>query len=260
MRTPDKQPAHYRLTATAAASAAPAPRTAAEHLLRREALLLGSALILSSALSMGLLAMRMLYSGQITYRFLNWNLFLAWIPLGLALAAWLLQGEARRPRLRVLPLLALWLLFLPNAPYLLTDLIHLAHRPPVPLWFDLLLLLSYAWNGLILGYLSLRLVQALFQRWMGAAAGWLAATAAIGLAAFGIYLGRFERWNSWDIFTDPFGVLATLFAGLANPATQIKPLAVTLLLGGILFAIYATVGLLSHADPMAGRHDANHRG
>lgn len=257
MREPTDQANLYLLTVTATQPPQPEPGPL-QMLLRRETLLLAAALLFSSVLSWGLLQARILYSGTVYFRFLNWNLFLAWIPLGLALAAWLLQGNQNRPRLRVLPLLALWLLFFPNAPYLLTDLIHLNHYPPVPLWFDLLLLLSYAWNGLILGYISLRLVQALFQRWMGAAAGWVASAAAIGLAAFGIYLGRFERWNSWDVLTNPVGTLGALLNGLANPAQQIKPIAVTLLLGGILFAIYGTVGLLAHADPLAVRRDPNH--
>ncbi|MGL4650560.1 MAG: DUF1361 domain-containing protein, partial [Caldilineaceae bacterium] len=141
-----------------------APALPPHPLLQRDRLLLATALVLSSALSVGMLALRMAYSGHFTFRFLNWNLFLAWLPLGFALVAWLLQGETERPRLRVLPLLALWLLFLPNAPYIVTDLIHLSHREPVPLWFDLFLLLSYAWNGLILGFVSLRLVQDLLQR------------------------------------------------------------------------------------------------
>lgn len=228
---------------------APPPHT----LLERNRLLLAGALVFSSGLSVALFVLRILYSGNGTFHFLNWNLFLAWLPLLFALGAWLLQGRTERPRLRVLPLLALWLLFLPNAPYILTDLIHLDHRPPVPLWFDLLLLLSYAWNGLILGLLSLRLVQELMQRWFGAAIGWAGAVAAIGLAAFGIYLGRFERWNSWDVLTNPMGILGALLNGLTNPGEHIKAIAITVLLGGVLLAIYATMSLLAHADPLAVR-------
>jgi uncharacterized membrane protein len=222
----------------------------------RDRLLLAAALVGSSALSVALFALRASYSGSATFVFLNWNLFLAWLPLLFALAAWTLQNGAERPRLRVLPLLALWLLFFPNAPYLLTDLIHLRERAAVPIWYDLSLLLSYAWNGLILGYLSLRLVQGLLQHWFGPTVAWAGAAAALFLGAFGIYLGRFERWNSWDVFTNPQALAASLWGGLANPLTQIKPLAITLLLCALLAAIYVTVGLLGRADPVQGARES----
>lgn len=217
----------------------PRPALAARHAL------LGGALVASSLFSVTLLQLRVLVSGHITYTFLNWNLFLAWLPVAFAGAAWLLQGNARRPRLPVLPLLALWLLFLPNAPYLLTDLIHLGHRAPVPLWFDLLLLTSFAWNGLILGFVSLQIVQTLVQRWYGTAVAWLAAGGSLTLAAFGIYLGRFERWNSWDIFTNPMGVAGALLNGLANPLQYKTAIVITLLMTGLLIACYGTLSLLA---------------
>lgn len=213
----------------------------------RPRVLLALMLCLSSGLSVALFGMRMLYTANVTYYFLNWNLFLAWIPLLAAVAAWALQAGANRPRLRVTPLLALWLLFFPNAPYILTDLIHLAPRDHVPLWYDLLLLLSYAWNGLILGFASLWIVQGLLQRWFGPVAGWAGAAAALLLGALGVYLGRFLRWNSWDLLTQPADILRHLLGAATNPTEHIRAVAVTLLLCGILGAMYVTIALLSRA-------------
>lgn len=177
----------------------------------------GAALILSSALSVGLYLVRVAQSNSLTFFFLNWNLFLAWIPLlAVAMALWL-QGDASRPRLRVAPWLAVWLLFFPNAPYIMTDLMHVAQRDGAPLWFDALLIGTYAWNGLIVGFVSLWIVQAMVARWGGAVAGWVAAAAAIWLGAFGVYLGRFERWNSWDIVTQPMGVTSALLHAAISP-------------------------------------------
>lgn len=209
-------------------------------------------LVASSALSVLLFALRYAYSGSLTFIFLNWNLILAWIPLVCAAGVWLLQGEQTRPRLRTAPLLALWLLFFPNAPYILTDLLHLAPREGVPLWFDLLLLLSFAWNGLILGFASLWIVHGLLQRWYGTLVGWMGAALALVAGAVGIYLGRFGRWNSWDLLIDPAPILRSIVHALLDPAQYLRAYAVVGLLAGLLCAMYFTMTLLTAAGK-AGR-------
>lgn len=201
-------------------------------------------LVASSALSVALFLLRTRHIGAPVYFFLNWNLFLAWLPLLAACVAWLLQGDAQRPRLRVVPLLALWLLFLPNAPYILTDLMHLGPHDGVPIWFDAIMLLTYAWNGLMVGFVSLWIVQGLLTRWFGDVAGWAGALFALALAAVGIYLGRFERWNSWDIFTNPQAILRQLLAGILNPADNLHAIVVTVILGGVLITMYLTLAAL----------------
>ena len=130
---------------------------------------------------------------------LVWNLFLAWLPL---LFAW----RAVRSGTSLPVFLAwscLWLLFLPNAPYLITDLVHLRPRPPVPMWFDIVLVQGFALTGLALGLMSLELLrlhlaERLPFRWTVV---WT--TMMILLCGFGLYLGRVERWNSWDLFVQP---------------------------------------------------------
>jgi uncharacterized membrane protein len=153
------------------------------------------ALLAASALCVATVALREHHTGSDFYRFLIWNLVLAWVPLVLALAAY---ASARRgARGTSVAFGVLWLLFFPNAPYLLTDFIHLRETPATPLWYDALMLASFAWTGLVLGYASLYLMQMIWQRAVGTLS-WLGVVAALALASLGVYVGRFLGFNSWD--------------------------------------------------------------
>jgi len=155
----------------------------------------------SLALSLALITARVFVTHQITFVFLLWNLFLALIPFGISTMLGISAGPLRGRLL--LPVGAVWLLFFPNAPYILTDLFHLEPRSGVPYWYDLGLILSCAWNGLMLGYASLLEMQNLVRRRLGAGLGWAFVMVALVLSSFGIYLGRYLRWNSWDVLTNP---------------------------------------------------------
>lgn len=205
-------------------------------------------LVLSSGLGLGMILARLLYAGSLGYSFLVWNLVLAWIPLALA---WTLHVLARRRAaspLRASGLLAAWLLFFPNAPYIITDFAHLRPRPEAPFWFDLLLILTFAWTGLILGMISLLLVHDFVRRRFGELAGWGASIGCLFLSAFGVYLGRFGRWNSWDLLTQPHALLPDIARLLVNPLSHPRTLAVTISLGMFLVLAYATLaGLVAAA-------------
>jgi uncharacterized membrane protein len=110
-----------------------------------------------------------------------------------------------------------WLVFLPNAPYLVTDLVHLRPAPPVPASFDVLLFASFALAGCALAWGSLDAVHARLAPAVGRARAALAIAAVLLLTGFGVYLGRFERWNSWDLVARPRGVLADAAGALADP-------------------------------------------
>ncbi len=181
-------------------------------------------------------------AGHHGYIFLLWNLFLAAIPLGLSLGL-----ERIRRLVHAVPLLSVWLLFFPNAPYVLTDLIHLnANRHGrVPQWLDLLLLLSFALVALWFGFQSLRIVQHWFTRRFSSATAWGVTVVSIGLGGFGVYLGRFLRWNSWDIVHRPHllfkDIASRVFDPLHHPHTWGFTLGFgTLLLLAYLFWISAT--------------------
>ena len=147
---------------------------------------------------------RTLLSGSDEYAFLIWNIILAWIPLVMAYVANSFSWN-RKTLLFVMPFASiLWLLFFPNAPYILTDLLHLGSpKETIPLWFDVLLLLWFSWTGLSLGIVSLFMMQDIVRREFGRIAGWLFVLSAGFLASLGIYIGRFLRWNSWDVLTSP---------------------------------------------------------
>ena len=196
----------------------------------------------SLTLSILLIIGRVLLTGHVVFLFLIWNLFLAVIPFALST----MLGTAKGPlRARMLvPAGAAWLLFFPNAPYILTDLFHLDARPGVPLWYDLALILSCAWNGLMLAYASLSDMQRLVQQRLGFGAGWAFATLALLLSSFGIYLGRYLRFNSWDVLTNPLTLFFDIVNRILHPFSFPGTWGVTLVFGVFLLIGYGTVRLL----------------
>jgi len=201
--------------------------------------------ILVSALlfwCVSLIVVRIDRTGSGYYRFLITNLVLACVPLFLSTVLriashWRLHWTIQ------LAFLSLWLLFLPNAPYILTDILHLTRASDAPAWYDLALLLSCAGTGLLVGYLSLIDVQAIVARSFGSALGWIFAMVSLGLSGFALYLGRFLRWNSWDVLLEPSRVFGILGAAI-NPGAHAKALAVTIIFGVILTLGYITLRVL----------------
>ena len=194
-----------------------------------------AALALLSIFSVALVVTRAVYSGEPLFGGLIWNLFLAWIPFVLAIALYDRHRAGARA-LSLVPLGALWLLFLPNAPYLLTDFKHLAPNLAVPLWVDVVVFAAPAWTGLMLGFLSLYLVQAVVRQRAGAGVAWIAAIAVLGLSSFGIYLGRVLRWNSWDVLANP-----SILSDLGSIVVEPRAIAMTILLSGFLTVSYLAV-------------------
>lgn len=207
---------------------------------RARALIIGS-LLAFSGFCVALVVARFLYVGDVRFSFLAWNLVLAWIPFLAALAVY--DGaKAGKGRVRQITLAAVWLLFFPNAPYILTDLIHLGRFDDAsPLWFDALLLSGFAWTGMLLGLVSLYLIHTVARRALGVVKAWLGVGAALALASYGIYLGRFERWNSWDVFARPEALLRDVVAPFVNPLSSATPIAVTVGFAGFLALAYIVV-------------------
>ena len=190
-----------------------------------------------------LLTLRAMRAQNASFFFLYWNLFLAAIPFVAA------EVFARAKwRLVRWPAFVVWLLFLPNAPYIVTDFIHLRARPPIPLWYDVLLLISCAGTGLLLGYGSVMIVQnAIARRW-SVRMGWLVAAVSLVLSAFGIYLGRFVRFNSWEVVTDPMPLFADIAHRLMNPLDHPRTFAVTILYGVALLLGYLGLHVLAKTE------------
>ncbi len=197
-------------------------------------------LLALAGLSLFVVAMicaRVLYTGSPHYGGLVWNLVLAWIPLAAALAVY--DGFRRGTRRVWLAVgAAVWLAFFPNAPYIVTDLKHLRSWGGAPLWFDVVLLSAAAWAGLLLGFISLYLMQAVCRRVVGALNAWFAVFGVLAVSSFGIYLGRFRRWNSWDLLVQPHTLLADAWTRVADPVAHPRAVAVTVLFTSFLTATY----------------------
>ena len=167
-------------------------------------------------------------------RFFVWNLMLACIPVLLAAGF-----AAVRQGIWLTPLGLGWLVFLPNAPYLVTDLVHLGTG--VELWRHVMQYGVAAWTGVMLGVVSMRLVHQRIEREFGPLIGWIAAVVSVGLCAIGVVIGRFQRWNSWDLVTHPGAVVATTFDWVRSPLAYVQPTGVALAVGALFGLAYLTL-------------------
>jgi uncharacterized membrane protein len=184
---------------------------------QRETLAPVLALLFASAISLVLVGSCIVWTKNFLYGLLIWNLFLAWLPLVFALLARDTRHSQPERPWRFFGLAGLWLLFFPNAPYIFTDLIHLWTSFRLHFWIDLTLILLCALTGLVLGFVSLYLMQSVVAQKFGRAWSWLFVVVATGLCSFGIYLGRFLRFNSWDVFLRPGKIYHGLDAWADSP-------------------------------------------
>jgi uncharacterized membrane protein len=205
------------------------------------------ALVFSSLTACALLASRALLFGHARHLYLVWNLFLAWLPLLLALLLHWLQQSGRYPRSLTLATLLLWLFFFPNASYIFTDVVHVSPKTLAHFWPDLVVVMVFALTGLTLGFVSLYLVQRLVARRLGWIAGWGFVCAVAFLNGFGVYAGRFLRWNSWDVMLDPakvtLGGLAWLAAMPQHPRLLLFPALFSLLMFVAYVLLYSLTEL-----------------
>jgi uncharacterized membrane protein len=186
---------------------------------------------------------RFVYSDTKIFLFLNWNLFLAFIPWVLTTIA-VLRPNILKTRLIILILLGSWLLFFPNAPYILTDLFHLRHRASMPIWFDLVLILSFAWTGLLFGMLSLLDIEKIMGKLLHPFLVKVISAGLLFLGSFGIYLGRYLRWNSWDMITEPFRLIYDIRENIINPFGHLRAWGMTIFMGLFLNMIYWSFRLI----------------
>ena len=189
---------------------------------------------------------RWYYSGTKFFLFLNWNLILAIVPWGIS--KYLLNKEKSPSRLSLSLMLFTWLLFFPNAPYILTDLFHLKFSSNMPIWFDLILILMFAWTGLLFGFISLWNMETLFKSRVKSSRISLISSLLLFACSFGIYLGRYLRWNSWDIIQNPFGLMADIGDRIISPFDHPRTWGLTLLMGVLLNVIYWTFYLFRNGS------------
>lgn len=161
------------------------------------------------------------YSGSFRYGFLIWNLFLAWIPFIISYFTYTLTLKRRWLYIFVPIAAFLWLIFFPNAPYILTDFQHLARfTGELPVWYDVMMLIWFSFTGVLLGMVSLFLMQEIVRREFGRWSGWGFVALVTALSSAGVYVGRFLRWNSWDIFRNPGGMMQYTLESAQDPSLQ----------------------------------------
>ena len=185
-----------------------------------------------SLLSIRLVFARMYYTHHFAFRFLLWKLFLAWLP-------WVFAQIAQS---KIKPIKwgswMLWLLFLPNSFYILTDLFHLKLHTYVPGWFDLFMILSCAWAGVLWGFFSLRKFHLQMTSLIGKPFARATTFGVLILSSFGVYLGRYLRWNSWDVFSRPLGLMEELMTYTFMEGGWKQMLGFTLCMTGFLTLAY----------------------
>ncbi|HSD85587.1 MAG TPA: DUF1361 domain-containing protein [Anaerolineae bacterium] len=200
---------------------------------------------IACAVVVALVLARVAYSASSRHTGLIWNLFLAWIPFMLSYFAHAISWRRATLYLIIPSIAFLWLIFFPNAPYMLTDLQDLARRAyGAPLWYDVIIVVWSSWTGMLLGVISLYLMQDIVIRRFGRVAGWIFIFVISALSSFGIYIGRFVRLNSWNILQDPAETTQEILGLIIDPSRRLA--AFTLLYTFFFLFIFLLLYSFSH--------------
>lgn len=212
-------------------------------------------LLLLTGLAGFMYVFKYLYWGRYFMMFMLWNLFLAWIPLIMTYSILFVRQTPWshwKKRLTIMGFSLIWLLFYPNIPYLITDLIHLGtntyliHTPyqftfSFISWYEFAAMVLSVWIGIMLGFASLYPLQQLIAKHTHPIVGQGFAFLIALLSGYGIYLGRFPRLNSWDLLLSPRTLYRTVLSSL-----NVKTLAFSVLIGGMYWIIYFSIYILAH--------------
>ncbi|MBA3647029.1 MAG: DUF1361 domain-containing protein [Chitinophagales bacterium] len=200
-------------------------------------------LIISSLYSIALELLRIYLSGHKNYFYFIWNLFLAWVPY---LISMYLPITYYKLKIKIIAyfLLVIWFLFWPNSPYIITDLLHLNAKQNIPLWFDLCLILSFAWTGLMLGFTSLIEIQNLIRKRFNRVIAWTFSIVTILTGSLGIYIGRYVRLNTWDVVANPMRVYFDIAKNFNTHMMRTETLGMVILYGIFLLIGYLTIKII----------------
>ncbi len=193
------------------------------------------------SLWMFMLVTGMLIFGRVTfsdsgrYLFLIWNLFLAWLPYILAKYFKLVQHKAVWKRIF---LFCLWLVFFPNAFYVITDLVHLKQVDAVPLWYDAVLLFCAAFVGVAMAIISFYRAEKLLFLSLHKRVALVISPLLIILSGYGVYLGRFQRWNSWDVMSRPTYIVSHIWSDIFNPVEHLRVWLITGIFSVVFYCIF----------------------
>ncbi|MFT3908794.1 MAG: DUF1361 domain-containing protein [Ferruginibacter sp.] len=191
-----------------------------------------------------LICSRMVYTGTSQHVFLVWNIFLAWIPY---IISNYFRVYEKKQKWKQLFLFSSWLLFFPNALYIITDLIHLQDEGSAPVWFDAILIFTSSFIGLLMAFKSLYNVERYLAKKMSRKMLGLAIPVIIFISSFGVYLGRFGRWNSWDVIHSPLALGENILECFIFPFDHFRSWAITIILSILFYLIYAFSKILPHS-------------
>lgn len=195
-------------------------------------------MMLLAAFCISLLIVRAVLTQSLFFFFLIWNLFLAYLPLAITT---ILTNKVEwiEKKLYFYPLFTCWLLVLPNAPYIITDFVHLQRELDVPVWFDVLLLISFTVTGLLFGLASMRHMFCILAAQYGGKVSKMMIMIICLLSAYGIYLGRYLRFNSWDVLNRPLSLFNSIVQSLTDPSYYKASLGITLGFGTLLYLLFS---------------------
>lgn len=208
---------------------------------------------LLSGLCLTLLGLRIVLTGTFHLWYLSWNLLLAWISLALV---WILTDQLKKRRWlswQNVSLSALWLIFLPNTWYVLTDFVHVSAGGEISQLFDIVLMGVLTICGFILGFTSLYLMHKQLHKRLGSRASGIFVALIILISSFGIYLGRDLRWNSWDVVTNPSGVILSVSDRVADPFGHPRAINMTGLFFVLISVMYLAIWIFMRPQQSRGK-------
>ena len=185
-----------------------------------------------------MISVRFIYSGGYSFVFLVWNLFLAWIPFAMSAVFKKIRHSNKWKQAAIF---SVWLIFFPNALYIVTDLMHLDMETNIPKWYDVVLLFTASVTGLIMAFVSLLRIERLLSHYFSNAKVHAIMIGILFLSSFGVYLGRFLRWNSWDIISNPLSLVYSIARRFLFPWHYVQTWVVTLMLTTLFYLMYLAI-------------------
>jgi uncharacterized membrane protein len=200
-------------------------------------------LIVLTAICFSSTIIRHIITGRPSYYFLNWNLLLASVPwfISLIISSKIIM---EKPKILIVVLFIIWLLFFPNAPYIITDLYYLRNHSERMFWYDLIMILVFAWTGLLFGFFSLDRIKESLAGKLSSTKSAVVTCLLLFLCAFGVYLGRGRRWNSWEVFLEPKDFFLDVIDQFINPIGHLGTWSFTFLMGIFLNITYWTLRII----------------
>lgn len=213
------------------------------------------ALGVSTLVSVSLFAYGAWRNHSLEFNYLIWNLFLAWLPLAFAVRLVTVLRHKLWSSWEAMSLSVLWLLFLPNSFYMISDFIHLQDVQRFDLIYDTVMMTSFIYTGVTLGFSSLYLIHLQLRRRFSRLTAALMIASTLFVSSIAVYIGRDLRWNSWDILTNPGGLLFDISDRVMHPASYPTMLVIIVSFFILLMSMYGLLWRGAKVLRYAGRVD-----